>query len=126
MNLKKLLKSSELGNCNKPLYALDEIKSVATKIHEVEPNYYWLALHSEEPLGAGWMSFAFFEFYSSEGNEDTNIRVSLVFHGEGPAGSLRECRHTYWGDENNGYVFYMPWKAIVKSWEILAQYYDGD
>ena len=50
-----------------------------------------------------WVTFACFVFAFQEG---TTIYYDVLFHGEGTADPLKECRHTYVGD--NGYVFYMP------------------
>jgi hypothetical protein len=48
------------------------------------------------------LSFQFLEFASSD-MDDTNIEVDIIMHGYGYI-ELRECRHTYWGEE--GYIYY--------------------
>jgi hypothetical protein len=71
-----------------------------------------------------WMEFAVMRFHCQT-HGDPDIEVSCVFHGEGPAnGSLRECRHTWWGEE--GYIFYPKRVLIVKALEALSEFYDLD
>ncbi len=102
-------------------YALDEIRA-GCDVREL--NGGWLALiKSETTPGSNWMSFAVLAFAQSEvGGEDT--LVYLVFHGEGPGGpdSLRECRHTYWGED--GYIFYPNGALITSAFASLAEFFD--
>lgn len=52
---------------------------------------------------------------------------SVVFHGNGPSGALRELRHTYWGDPNNaGYIFYPHGKLIADAFAKLDRWFDCD
>lgn len=67
------------------------------------------------------IDFAVLEFYSS-GINDTNVLLSEIFHGVGFSGSLRECRHTYWGED--GYVFYPNGKIIADAFKKLSIYFD--
>ena len=62
-------------------------------------------------------------FYSST-DDGANIEVEVIMGGEGPGGSLRECRHTYWGEE--GYVHYLNGKHTRAILDWLEKYYDLD
>lgn len=76
----------------------------------------------EEHDNSPWKSFAVLEF--QEGLDD-DVKMSMIFYGEGPSGNLRECRHTYWGqDENEGYVSYPDGRIITDAFKYLSKYYD--
>lgn len=70
---------------------------------------------------AMWIKFAVMEFERSE-TDDSNVQLDCIFHGEGPVGNLRECRHTYWGE--NGYLFYPDGRIIADAFKSLSQYFD--
>lgn len=54
-------------------------------------------------------------------------RHILLFHGSGPSGSLRECRHTYWGEvDNAGYIHYPNFATIESALRELRRWFDGD
>lgn len=63
--------------------------------------------------------FAVMEFYCSDEKE---ILLNCIFHGSGPSGNLRECRHIYWGEE--GYTFYPNGILITEAFKKLSEYYD--
>lgn len=69
-----------------------------------------------------WLQFAVLTFYSSD-LDGSNVWCELLFNGHGPSDSLRECRHTYWGE--NGYVFYPNAPVIVAAFEALSEFFDG-
>ena len=100
-----------------PLYSLDELKTVA----EVEKfGCCWLALKiTDENV----VEFMLVQFCISDLDE-SNTRVSVVFHGLGFTAPLRKCRHIYWGPKNDGYTFCLP--AIEVRWalEKLKKYFD--
>jgi hypothetical protein len=50
------------------------------------------------------------------------VGLDLQFYGEGPTGNLRECRHTYWGED--GYLFYPDGKVITAAFKELSKYFD--
>lgn len=79
----------------------------------------WLALHWDEERI--WLKFAVLEFHTSDVNNE-NILVSCLFHGEGPTGSLRECRHTWWGED--GYLFYPDGAIISAALKALSEHFD--
>ena len=67
-----------------------------------------------------WMAFRFLSFHSACEEE---IRVNCFLYGEGCIG-LKECRHTYWGEEEHGYIFYPNKDHITRSLDWLSQYFD--
>lgn len=125
------LKLIKVNHLEERLYSLDEIKKTADEIIEVDSNH-WLAFknelsfHDEKPndLQNCSLAFALFEVAQCEG-DDINTLVNIVFCGDGPTGSLREPRHMWWGDEE-GYTFYLPAKAVIKTLQILEKYFDFD
>lgn len=67
------------------------------------------------------LQFAVLRFYQSD-LYGKNVLYQCLFHGCGPVGNLRECRHTYWGD--GGYIFYLSGELIMDSFKKLSRYYD--
>lgn len=63
----------------------------------------WVLDKSED----GCHEFYFLEFDNGDSKETW---AKLLMHGRGFLGNLKECRHTYWGDE--GYIFYPNKKYI--------------
>lgn len=47
---------------------------------------------------------------------------SVVAHGSGPSGSLREPRHTYFGED--GYVFYVNPAILTWGFKQLERWFD--
>jgi len=74
-----------------------------------------------------WLSFAVLEFncaiQTEESGEFDDIYLQTVFHGGGTTGSLRECRHTYWG-RADGYLFYPDGVVIADALDKLSEYFD--
>lgn len=103
-----------------PTYLLDEIKKISNKFYELHSNCY-LAIVREDIL----VRAALFQFCSSN-CDDTNCKVELIFECAGPSSNLRECRHSYWGPDRKGYLYYLPAKAIVQAINILSEYFDFD
>lgn len=83
----------------------------------------WLVLYREEDH-QDWLHFAVMQFYHSD-SDGSNIRLSCIFYGDGPT-SLRELRHTYWGNEGDGsgYIFYPNKKIICSAFEALTEFFD--
>lgn len=86
------------------------------EVHELSPDN-WLVLNWDNEKF--WLRFAVLQLSYTEKEEQY---CTLVFHGEGPTGNLRECRHTWWGEE--GYVFYPPGPVIAAAFTFLGRYYD--
>jgi hypothetical protein len=56
------------------------------------------------------------------GSENGDAFYSCIFHGTGPTSRLRECRHTWWGDD--GYVFYPDGNIIAAAFLELGKHFD--
>jgi hypothetical protein len=79
----------------------------------------WMFLNWDEKRF--WLKFAVLQFYSSDA-DGNSVQLECVFHGEGPTGGLRECRHTWWGE--GGYIFYPKGKIITSAISELAKHFD--
>ena len=67
-----------------------------------------------------WLKWCFLEW--AGGDMRGNDTFTPFMYGEGPSGSLRECRHTHIGEE--GYVFYLNGQRMKQAIEWLEQHYD--
>lgn len=104
---------------NYVIYPLDKFKE-SFEVIELKKDNAWLILKKED----FWFHFACVQFFMSDG-DDTNVMVSVIFHGDGPSDVLRECRHTYWGDpSNSGYIFYPDGRIISAAFKELSKYFD--
>ena len=69
------------------------------------------------------VEFEVFEFLHGPSTDGSiGAFYDVVFHGEGFAGALRECRHTWWGDE--GYVFYPSPELLASAFAALTEWFD--
>jgi len=107
-----------MGNDDKA-YSLERI----SKEFEITPlsKSAWLVLNWNEEKY--WLKFVVFDFFYSDA-DNKNVMLQPVFHGEGTGGALRECRHTWWGD--NGYIFYPNKNTIELALKELSKYFDFD
>ena len=97
----------------------------------------WYLARHETPVGAvttrgprecafishekdGWLSWVLLEWVSGDGADGIDL-FDIVVHGEGSSG-LRECRHTYFGDD--GYIFYLDGDVLSWGIEQLRQWFD--
>ena len=69
-----------------------------------------------------WLDFAVMD-RAYETND--GVWLSCLFHGCGPSETLRECRHTWWGEKGEGYLFYANGPAIAAAFKELSKYFDG-
>lgn len=108
-------------NCNDLLYKLDTLKE-NFQYEELIPESLWV-MHNNNPDKDGYCSldFAFFDFNSSDG-DGSNVELNMIMYGWGPTGTLKECRHTYWGKD--GYIFYPNKKKIEIILNWLSVYFD--
>lgn len=85
----------------------------------------WLLVHVEDGVV---VTFAVFEFCmgsaTRNGVEVEPMKHTILFHGSGPSGSLRECRHIWWGE--NGYTYYADFALIEAALRELRRWFDGD
>lgn len=111
--------SSAYNTCDSDgAYSIDVLKAN----HEVSDlaGRGWFVLDTS---GGHWLRFVVFEYVASE-VDGTNPHGKLVFYGEGPSDTLRECRHTWWGEDGKGYVFYPNKKLILAALDKLSEYFD--
>lgn len=58
------------------------------------------------------------------------VKHTMLFHGSGPSGSLRECRHIWWGEredpEMRGYTYYLNFATVEAAFRELRRWFDGD
>ena len=86
-----------------------------------------LAVHDDD----GAVSFAVFQWQQGPATKDGKIvdgtKYRHVFHGRGFAGSLRELRHTYWGEQpDSNYIFYPRGDLIADAFAKLRRWFDCD
>lgn len=83
------------------------------------PSHAFLVI-SEQDLA---IAFAIFQYAHED--DQGNVRHTLMMSGWGTGGALRECRHTYWGDPDNGYLFYPDFGVITAALEALRKWFDA-
>ena len=88
------------------------------EVRQISGNGYLVLKWDSEKF---WLEFAVFEFDSSD-IDNKNVALSLIFHGKGAAGYLRECRNTFWGED--GYLYYPNGKIISASFVALSEFFD--
>jgi hypothetical protein len=74
-----------------------------------------------------WVKFAVLEYIGGfiDNDGETLTEGKCIFYGEGPSGNLRECRHTYWGeDDSGGYIFYPHGQLIIAAFKRLSEFFD--
>lgn len=108
-----------------PVYAEPDIRRIATRVIDLPRGLLAVrieGIHVEVvlfELSGGPMT--------RNGIEVDPATYNRVFHGSGPSGSLRELRHTYWGEpDNSGYIFYPNGKLIAAAFEALKEWFDCD
>lgn len=109
----------DIGTDTKLVYSLNDIKALNLDVIELADAGI-LVIQKEDDLH---VNFALLQEDCDDGEDRF---FSVVFHGRGPSGSLRECRHTYWGEDGNGYIFYPPFDLIIAALNELKKYFDGD
>ncbi|WP_374029805.1 hypothetical protein [Bdellovibrio bacteriovorus] len=98
------------------VYSLNEVREKFEVVQLTTDGY--LVLNWDKEMF--WLRFAVLDFHTGF---DDDTFLSIVFHGEGWVGKLRECRHTWWGDA--GYLFYPNGVLIGKALAELSKYFDG-
>lgn len=101
------------------VYPLDKAKA-KYEVREICKDG-WLVLNWDEQKL--WLKFAVLGWCTSD-SDGSNVLAEQVFYGEGPSGNLRECRHTWWGENGGGYLFYPKAKVIKAGLDALAEFYD--
>lgn len=76
-------------------------------------------------IGELHVSFVVLQWHSSDDKGVSHFE--RLFHGSGPSGYLRELRHTFWGEpDNGGYIFYPSAKLIADAFRVLGEWFDCD
>lgn len=114
------------GNEDESVYRIEALRDAGLDIRELPGG--WLVLKRADekgPSGGLWLNFAVLQFHTSI---DEGEFATCLFFGDGPGGkkgeSLRECRHTYWGENGDGYIFYPEGKLIIAALRALSEFYD--
>lgn len=71
-----------------------------------------------------WIEFAVLEWHTEYMHlgEVLAVEYSMLFHGQGTGGCLRELRHTYWGED--GYLFYINRGLVEAAFKALEQWFN--
>ncbi len=108
------------GTANPKLYKVAEVRALPGVVfHEPISEVYVAVLPPAD--GGVSVAFAAFEWVAED---DDGGYASLMFRGDGTGGNLRELRHTYWGPERDGYVFYMHLAKTIAALGVLKTYFD--
>jgi hypothetical protein len=87
----------------------------------------WLFVKERDGLT---LEFALFEYLSGpstiNGAEVGGLEHIMRFRGSGPSGSLRECRHIWWGERPDGYTHCLNFALVEAAFRELRRWYDGD
>lgn len=120
-----LLPVTNLDNGD-PAYAVDDLRKHATTVINLEGGGLLAVL--EKDTHVSFIVTTFAEGPSTQNGQVVGPELhERVFHGSGPSGSLRELRHTYWGEQNNGgYIYYPSAKLITDAFRQLQRWFDCD
>lgn len=111
---------------DEPVYWEPEIRAVSTTVIDL-PGDGMLAVIEEDIT----VQVVLFEFACGptfkNGIEIEPRAYQRIMHGSGPSGSLRELRHTFWGEpENSGYIHYPSAELITAAFKALERWFDCD
>jgi hypothetical protein len=98
-------------------YSLDAVRG-AFEVVPLEKDGYLILNFDKDRF---WLNFAVLRWQSSN-QKGGDVHCGMVFHGSGPTGSLRELRHTWWGED--GYLFYVPGALVSNAFKALSAYFD--
>ncbi len=101
------LNAVTVSHCDEPLFDLAAVRANFTV--EDLPKSHWLVTHFPDDTH---VNYALLGFVQSDMDGNDTL-VHRVFEGVGTGGSLREMRHTYFGPDLQGYVFYLPIDAVI-------------
>jgi hypothetical protein len=104
-----------------PTWRLDQLKAAFDETHELIPNALWAFKRERDSIVA--VTFVTFLMSNMDGSE---LEVMHMLSTWGPSGGLREARHSYWGPDGNGYVFYMNFEHVRAALSYLERFFDGD
>lgn len=89
-------------------------------VHRIEIGEHVLLVSEQGQGNNTWIRWALLE---NAGGDNAGAFYSCAMSGEGPAGSLREPRHTWFG-EGNGYIFYVHARLIAETFRRLEYWFD--
>lgn len=105
-----------------PVFDLAAIVRTAKTTRDL-PNSGLLAVNIEDELH---VSFVVFREAMGPSTKDGVVvdgaKMEVLFHGSGPSGSLRELRHTNWGED--GYIFDPDMSIIGAAFTALGEWFD--
>jgi hypothetical protein len=109
-----------------PYYAVDDLRKHATTVINLEGRGLLAVL--EDGIHISFVVTTFAEGPSTQDGQIVGPELhERVFHGSGPSGALRELRHTFWGEQDNGgYIFYPSAKLITDAFHQLNRWFDCD
>lgn len=119
----RMLTMEEWSDADKePHWRLSELLLLPNVVsHCLKDTGVWLLI-KQEP-GEIQVHFAAVEWAGSDAHGDV---VKSLWCGEGPSGNLRELRHSRFGPEFDGYMFYADLQHIILVAEKLKTWFDGD
>lgn len=117
----ELLPKHDPFNNDSDYYDLKEVKELFPHLRNKDNTWVFVKEHENKVT----LDFCVFE---SAGSYNDSQYLKLIFRGWGTGASLRECRHTHWGEdqENPGYIFYPNPAAISNAFELLKEWFDFD
>lgn len=94
-----------------------------------QPPAHWVDLGNDNKMAVivddPVVEFAVFEWLSGPTTPDGYpAEYKLLLRGSGPSGSLRECRHIWWGER--GYTYYLNFALAERVFKELRRWFDGD
>jgi hypothetical protein len=107
-----------------PAYRDAEIRAAATHVIQLCDRDLLAVLEQHVQENHFAVSFVVFEFMMSN-TDGTDVVYGRVFHGNGYSGTLRELRHSFWGEaDNDGYIFYPSASLIGAAFKELERWFD--
>ncbi len=88
----------------------------------------WIDLGRDNRLGVIVddliVEFAVFQWMMGKSSDGSPDEYIMLLRGSGPSGSLRECRHIWWGER--GYTYYLNFALVERVFKELRRWFDGD
>lgn len=97
-------------------YCLDELVRPGVEMHVLVPGKCWAFLR--ERVGV----IREFVIAEEASEYEGKFYVDVFWSGEGTGGSLRELRHSWFGED--GYIFYLNLDHLIAAAQFLKQHFD--
>ncbi len=101
-------------------YKRSELLRPGVTATELVTDQAWLFLQQRHD--GTFVEFAVLEFYVQD---DDDTYLQCVWAGEGTGGALRELRHSWFGENQGGYVFYLRLDTMIAACQALQEYFDS-